>query len=67
MSGKQSVGVSSLIGRRVVDKSGRTMGDVADTLVDCREGRVSHLVVRSSSSVCYLPWCALSRAARPRS
>lgn len=48
--------VTNLIGESVRDRSGRLLGSVADTLVDCRRGRITHLIVRSARSVHYLPW-----------
>lgn len=51
--------ISTLSGRRVIDKSGRVLGIVLDSIIDCRDGRLTHLIVGSSRTTFYLPWRAI--------
>jgi sporulation protein YlmC with PRC-barrel domain len=51
--------IGNLNGAPVVDDCGRRLGEVTGTVLDCRAGTVTHLLVRMDDSTIYLPWRAV--------
>lgn len=53
---------AALLGREVVSPGGAPVGAIAELIIDCGSGRISHLVVRVDHRVLYLPWAAIDIA-----
>lgn len=48
--------ISTLLGQPLHNQSGTPLGTIADAVVDCTDGHVTHLVIRAGGSTTYIPW-----------
>lgn len=48
--------ISTLLGQPLLNESGTPLGTIADAVLDCADGHVTHLVIRAGGSTTYIPW-----------